>query len=216
MAHGLVLFTPKPKNEALKALVGIERAEKYTSEHWTVIGTISELHPNKGLMYALDGIRQYIDHIEHTKPGTHAKVVYVIIGEGERRHALETRISEQRLTNNVVLAGHIDEAREYLSAFDIFLLSSTKEGLPYAILEAGSVGLPVISTSVGGIPEVIQNLENGLLIAPGRPQQISNALVYIEEHSQIKEQMAAKFKEKINSEYSFESIIQKIKNLYTI
>jgi glycosyltransferase involved in cell wall biosynthesis len=212
---GLAPFKARTKKDALEELVGVARAATWIKEKWTVIGTISELHRNKGLTYAIDGIRQYIDHIEHGTTGVKAKIAYVIIGEGERRKNIEQRIAEQRLSDHVILAGHVDEAREYLAAFDMFLLSSVKEGLPYAVLEAGYVGVPVISTSVGGIPEVIQNLDNGLLIAPGRPQQISNALVYIDEHGEIKDRMTAKFKKRIVDEYSFDSVVKKIKSLYT-
>ena len=65
---------------------------------------------------------------------------------------------------NIHKAGIKEKAWTLLSAFDIFLLPSITEAFPYAILEAGKVGLPVVATSVGGIPEVIDDMESGILI----------------------------------------------------
>jgi glycosyltransferase involved in cell wall biosynthesis len=177
-----------------------------------MIGTISELHKNKGLTFALEGLNSYIEQYPTQK------IAYVVIGEGEERKTLEAIIKNlsHLHSEHVVLAGQIPEAREYVGAFDLFLLSSVKEGLPFAILEAGSAGIPVISTSVGGIPEVIKNLENGILIAPRRPQEIKNALVYLDEHPEVLDVMVTNFKKKIEQKYNFELIVTDIKKLYGI
>jgi glycosyltransferase involved in cell wall biosynthesis len=204
--NGVAHFTPKDKDEALTKLIGEDRAKEWKNENRTIIGTISELHKNKGLTYAIEGIQSYISHYPDKKVG------FIIIGEGELRTDLTAQIKDK----NIILAGHVNEAREYISAFDIFLLSSIKEGLPFAILEAGYVGVPVISTSVGGIPEVIQNLEQGMLIPPKRAQEIKNALVYLDEHPEVKDNMTKALRDRINEKYNFEKIIVQIKNIYHI
>ncbi|MBU3668644.1 MAG: glycosyltransferase family 4 protein [Candidatus Taylorbacteria bacterium] len=200
--NGLSPFDAYPKEVAQKKL-GIE-----TSPNTLVIGTIAELHKNKGLTYAIEGIRMYLDH----NPAQ--KTLFAIIGEGERRHELESQIKASNMGKNVILCGHIDNARLYLNAFDIFLLSSIKEGLPYAILEAGYTGVPVISTSVGGIPEVIKNFETGLLIPPRRPQEIKNALIYIEEHPEIIQKISTGLSKKVKDVYDFDIVYKKTHELY--
>lgn len=215
IGNGVVPFVAKEKREALMRLVGSEKADQWIAEGRTVIGTISELHRNKGLTYALEGLNMYTDQYPDKK------IAYVVIGEGEMRTEIENLIEKNTkkstsLRGNIILAGHVNEAREYLRAFDIFLLSSVKEGLPFAILEAGYVGVPVISTCVGGIPEVIQNLENGMLIPPGRPQEIKNALIYLDEHPEVEPRMITSFKEKIATQYNFDVIFKAIKDLYKI
>ena len=204
--NGVAHFIPKDKDDALIELIGEERAKEWKLEDRTVIGTISELHKNKGLTYAIEGIQSYINQYPDKKVG------FVIIGEGELRADLMAQIKDK----NIILAGHVNEAREYISAFDIFLLSSVKEGLPFAILEAGYVGVPIISTSVGGIPEVIQNLEQGMLIPPKRSQEIKNALVYLDEHPEAKIKMVKALRERIEEKYNFEKIVTQIKKLYQI
>jgi len=211
--NGLSEFNLKTKEDSLKLLIGDKRAEKVLSEKWFTVGTISELHKNKGINFALEGLAMYIDHV-HTNTGVNPNILYIVIGEGEQRKNLEKIISEKKLENNVALVGSVDEAREYLLAFGIFLLSSIKEGLPYAILEAGFAKLPVISTSVGGIPEVIENLKTGLLIPPARPTEIKNALIYINEHEEIKTELAKSLYSKVTTNYNFEKIVSQIEKLY--
>ena len=210
--NGVSDFELIERKIALTKLVGESRAQTWIAEKRLIIGTISELHKNKGLTYALEGLNAYIEQYPDQK------IAYIIVGEGELRNELTTEI--QKLSHlkpeHVVLAGHVSDARSYLKAFDLFLLSSVKEGLPFAILEAGYAGVPVISTSVGGIPEVIQNLENGILIAPRRPQEIKNALVYLQEHPEVLEIMVTNFKKKIEQKYNFELIVADIKKLYGI
>jgi glycosyltransferase involved in cell wall biosynthesis len=208
--NGLSEFVPKDKTEALRLLLTHtgQEAEQITNTHTRIIGTISELHKNKGLGFALDGLQQYLDHEPHMK------TLFIIIGEGERRVELETQIKALNMGKNVVLAGHVPDARNYLRAFDIFLLSSVKEGLPYAILEAGFAEVPVISTSVGGIPEVIRNFETGLLIPPKRPTEIKNALIYFDEHPEMIAAMKKNLKKLVAHTYNFNSVFERTVKLY--
>lgn len=202
--NGLSPFTILQKKDAQAKLFSNFEVDKDT----IVVGTISELHKNKGLGYAIEGIQQYISHAPKKK------IVFVIIGEGERRNELQSKITALHMDKNILLAGHVDDARSYLSAFDFFLLSSVKEGLPYAILEAGAAGIPVISTSVGGIPEVIKNFETGLLIPPRRPQEIKNALIYTEEHPEVVAKISTGLQEKIQKDFNFDTIYKKTLDTY--
>lgn len=129
---GLAPFEMKSKSEA-RAALGIPEQE-------TVIGTIAELTKNKGLA---DGIKAF-SHLRQQKVADR----YVIIGDGELRNTLGTE-------EGVQFAGFLPDARSYLRAFDVFLLPSLKEGLPYVVLEAQMAGVPVVATNVGGIPDVV-------------------------------------------------------------
>ncbi|MBI5045506.1 MAG: glycosyltransferase, partial [Candidatus Niyogibacteria bacterium] len=116
----LSAFTTKPPSEAI----------------W--IGTISELTKNKGLAYAIDAIAQLSrrEGRPFAKEPSFAKFIFVIIGEGEERKALEKQIADNNLSDTVFLVGRKKDAKTLLKAFDIFTLTSLKEGLPYALLEA--------------------------------------------------------------------------------
>lgn len=93
-------------------------------------------------------------------------VLLRIAGEGDQRRNLERLISEMRLDGVVELTG-MQPAQEFLSSIDIFAMSSKREGVPVALLEAMACGLPIAATAVGGIPETLQDGVEGLLSAKG-------------------------------------------------
>ena len=143
-----------------------------TSDAYFWIGTIGELHKNKGL----DSIIRAMVMIPHSN------AIFLAIGEGEEREQLKDMIKQFKIEDKAFLAGQIAKAAELLKAFDLFVLPSRKEGLPYVLLEAGLAELPVLASAVGGIPEVIKTMRNGVLIDASEPKNISAAisLLYID------------------------------------
>ncbi len=129
-----------PRGEA-RAALGLDQNE-------FIVGTIAELHKNKGLNYLTEKV--------------------VVIGEGEERKSLEG--------GALILLGRRENAAQYLKAFDVFILPSIKEGLPYVILEAGLACLPVIATKVGGIPEIIDHEKTGILVEPKNSPALTTAI----------------------------------------
>lgn len=172
-----------------------------------VLGTIAELHPNKGLIYALNALEKTIARFP--------SVVFFIIGEGEQRTALEALIKEKKLENHVVLLGYVPHAAEYLKGFTIFVLPSVKEGLPYVLIEAGYAGLPVVATTVGGIPEIIDDMESGVLIQPKKSEEISHAIEFLISHKNIQRDYARNFQEKVRREFNIEQMLSATAKLYT-
>lgn len=144
--------------------------EKGVHDHGTIpwIGTIAELHPNKGLLFALSALS--LPEIKDLP------FVWVIMGDGELRETMLEKIKAYNLEEKVFLVGFVPEAAMYLSAFDVFLFPSIKEGLPYVLLEAGAANLPVIASEIGGIPEIILGGRTGFLIPPKNPQAIAQIL----------------------------------------
>jgi len=139
-----------------------------------LIGTIANLYPTKGLKYLI-------------RAAKHLKIPYklIIIGEGPERKSLEWQIKQNNLQNKIFLIGAIPEAVKYLKAFDLFILPSVKEGFPYTILEAIAAGLPIIANKVGGIPEIIDNEKNGLLIAPKNSKLLTKKIIYLLDNFKI-------------------------------
>jgi glycosyltransferase involved in cell wall biosynthesis len=88
-----------------------------------------------------------------------------IIGEGECRAALEEKIQALGLVDKVELLGEVTQTTEYLAKADLFTLTSNYEGLPLSVLEAMSMGLPVVATNVGGVKEAVLHERTGLLSA---------------------------------------------------
>ena len=171
------------------------------------IGTISELHNNKGLPFVIRAVHKLI------KRGY--DISFFIIGEGEERFQLEQFIKKLDLENNVFLLGHIDNASELLHAFDIFTLTSIKEGLPYVLLEAGLAGLPVIATNTGGIPEIIENRKSGRLVHAKNSHDIENAISDLIDFKKDNIEYGRALKEKVEKDFTVEQMVAETVDLYS-
>ena len=134
----------------------------------THIVTIGDLTKNKGYKYGLQAIEILV------KKGLPIK--YFIEGEGEDRKKIEEFIEYKGLKGIVSLLGRTLKTSDRLHDFDIFLLPSVKEGLPYVLLEAGRASLPVVTTITGGIPEIVRHEETGLLVQPKDVEHLASEI----------------------------------------
>ncbi len=100
----------------------------------------------------------------------------VIAGDGPQRDAVETEIRERGLSGRVTLLGHTDDVASVLRGFDVFAFSSRREGLPRVVVEAVAAGLPVVSTHVGGVADVLRVAPSSQLVEPGDAVAMSQAL----------------------------------------
>jgi glycosyltransferase involved in cell wall biosynthesis len=205
--NGVGTFSPKRRADAQKALFG-DRQEELLAHDPIVIGTIAELHKNKGLSYALEGIAQLKK--QSTKP-----FLYVIIGDGEERLALEHLATTLDINDVVSFAGYKPDASTLLAAFDIFLLPSITEAFPYVILEAGNVGLPVVATAVGGIPEVIDDMHSGILIQTKNPGEVTRALGHLLDTPERRAEFGAAIKERITGRFGLATMVTETLRVYT-
>lgn len=130
--------------------------------------SVGSLYPVKNFGFMIDCFAEICEKNEN--------VYLTILGEGESRKELEAQIKEKGLQEKVRLAGLVRDVENYLAAADIYVASSVYEGLPLSILEAMAAGLPIISTDVGGIREIVNNGENGILVPLGDKTAYINAL----------------------------------------
>jgi len=185
------------KEEAQKKLI------KKTSP--LVIGTIAEWTSNKGLIYLLKAIKKIKDK----------EFDVILIGSGENPDKEKMiKFIEKKNLKNIHLIEFIPNAANYLKAFDIFVLPSIKEGLPYTIIEAMIAEIPIIATNVGGIPEMIDNEVNGILIEPKNSHKLAEKILYIINNPKKANELAKKAKEKAEQEFTLEKMIEKTKELY--
>jgi glycosyltransferase involved in cell wall biosynthesis len=143
--------------------------------------TVGRLVPLK----QVDKIIQAIAHLDG--------VGLVIIGDGAERGALENLARSLGLTERVHFAGQRGHAETLalMAACDLFVLNSTHEGFPHVVLEAMSVGLPVVATAVGGTPELVQDGVNGRLISPDARAMLAEMLLKLTASPQERQQWAA-------------------------
>lgn len=164
------------------------------------IGTTSELHTNKGLDIALTAFAKVVKKYPQT--------LFVAIGDGQEKINLTNQITKLGLTNSAFLIGFIPDAKKYLKAFDIFTLTSRTEALPYSILEAGLAQLPVIASAIGGIPEIINLPDVGLLVPTGKKASpkitdaLANALENLITNPEYAKSLGQNLRQRVFQEFS--------------
>jgi glycosyltransferase involved in cell wall biosynthesis len=198
-------FITLSRDAARTALVGESVASLHAHNVW--VGTIGELNHNKNHTTAIDAIAEF--NTTHQ-----SKALLIIISDGELRSTLEEQVALKGQREYVYFVGHKAEARQYLTAFDIFILPSLKEGLPYALLEAGAIGLPCIGSFVGGIPEVIENLKTGILIDPHNHETIVAALDHLINEPDARFHYGNALKQHINNRFALPEMIEHTAKLY--
>jgi len=141
--------------------------------------------------------------------GRYPSLHIVLVGDGTMLPGLEKASPEY-----VHPVGVQPEVADYYSAFDIFVLPSLLEGLPMVILEAMAGTLPVIATSVGSIPDVLEHGETGFLVEPGQPDSLLEAMDDILRNPEQRQIMGGKGLDKVSQTFTSEKMVQKYIELY--
>jgi glycosyltransferase involved in cell wall biosynthesis len=162
VVHGLdgASRPPAPRETACAAL-GL-------APEGPVVGTVGNLTAKKDHATLVDAVARLA--------GEWPEARLVVVGAGPLEADLRTHAARAGLADRVVLAGSRGDVAEILGAFDVFVLSSRVEGLPIALLEAMAAERPCVATAVGGIPEVVTDGVDGLLVPPGDPDALATAV----------------------------------------
>lgn len=138
----------------------------------------------------------------------------VVVGDGPDREKLRGLAADSPAAERIEFRGSLprDEALSVVAGSVAALLSSAWENLPHSAVEALSVGVPVVATAVGGVPEVVHDGENGLLVAPGRPDELAAALRRILEEPGLRDRLAAATKPSVEA-ISSEAIYGRLERL---
>lgn len=167
------------------------------------IGTIANFYPSKGLIYLLATASQF----QHRDD-----VVFIIIGDGPERKNLEQAIRSYKITN-VVLMGQLPDASRFLRAFDVFALASVKEGSPWTLLEAMAARVPIVSTRVGAVPEIIDNKKNGLLVPIENSAALTTAIHQLLKDDHARQEMGIQGHQTVLFRFSLSTMIDAVKVL---
>ena len=186
--------------EKARSMLGIESGA-------VALGCVGELIERKGHIYAVEAMAEVVRRF----PG---RVQLVIIGDGEERQRLEARIVDRGLGGCVRLAGRIDGAGALLKAFDMFVMPSLMEAMPFALIESMAAGLPAVATDVYGIPEVVRNGETGLLVPPADAGALSQAVLNLLDDEDLRRRMGAAARTVAEHKFSLEAMAGKTVSLY--
>lgn len=191
--NGVETVAPVPRDDA-RARLAPGLAAAFPGALW--IGTVAELHPTKGLDTLIGAFARL--------PRTADAPVLVIIGDGTEWHRLQKLVQIHDLAGRVVLAGFVEDAARYLSAFDLFAFASRSEALGYALLEAGLARLPAVATRVGGIPEIVVDGVSGLLVPADDAKALARALETLIEDAALRARLAEALHAHVREGFSIE------------
>ena len=143
------------------------------------------------------------------------KVQFLFVGGGPYLKLLEKTIETiNGLRDNVKLVGHVQDVKKILVHSDIFVLPSYYEGMPLSLLEAMACAKPVIATNVGDVSDVVKDGFNGLLVEPGSPLALANAIEKLLDDSQFAKKLGIRGYETVKESFGIEVVCRKLKTIY--
>ncbi|HEY7545873.1 MAG TPA: glycosyltransferase family 4 protein [Blastocatellia bacterium] len=193
-------FSPISPEEiqALRANLGIAEDERVL----LAVGRMSREKGHADLISAFASIVK-----------AHPRVKLIIAGDGLERKRLEQQAASSGLGNRVLFTGRISDASAYYSMADVFALPSHSEGSPNVLLEAMAAGVPVVATRVGGVPEIVTDEENALLVAARDEQAMAGAIARLFADGELSQRLAAAARERVR-DYSPEARLQSLLEIY--
>jgi glycosyltransferase involved in cell wall biosynthesis len=192
-------YQPADSPQSIKCRLGI-------SPHRVCIGAVGRLAPEK----AFDQLILAVDRLLHSG----CELELLLIGEGEERPRLESLISKLNRGDSIKLLGYRPDMVQLFQAMDIFALSSLREGLPNVVLEAMATRVPVVATRIAGLPNLIHDGMNGLLVDPDNVDQLAAALGLLTGDATLRNRLADAGRQTIEERYSFAVRMQKMRAIY--
>ncbi|MDP2923095.1 MAG: glycosyltransferase [Candidatus Omnitrophota bacterium] len=188
-----------------ESLAGSIREEFGIKKDEIVLAIIGRLVPQKGHRYlfeavsALDG--QY-------------KVKVIVVGDGPLLRSLRSQVARLKLQEKVIFTGLRKDVKEILGITDILVMPSLREGLPMVALEAMAAGVPIIAAKVGGIPEIITDCQNGLLVDSENSKEISQAIRRLVQDRALLQKLGKNARHTFENGFTNEIMLEKTEQLY--
>jgi glycosyltransferase involved in cell wall biosynthesis len=143
-------------------------------------------------------------------------VKFIIVGDGYGNELQKAKndVVTRGLENVVFFTGHRTDLLDIYSSFDLFLMTSHTEGLPNTALEAMALEVPVVSTAVGGVPELVLDRENGLLCPVGDAESLADGVINLLQQPQRRLEMARKSRNRIEEKFNFSKRVLLLEGIY--
>ena len=196
-------FKPTADKRKVKAELGLNPDD-------LAILSVGRLYARKGLFTLLESIPAVAKRFRNAK--------FIISGKGQSNEMKKLIAHAERLgiRDHVVFTGYTPDRKlpKLYQAADVFAFSTFYEHHPFAVLESMATRLPVVTTTVGGIPETITNGKNGFLCQPFNAKQFSERILYLLEHPAAAAEMAFQARETIEERFDWRLVVQKVLRVY--
>jgi glycosyltransferase involved in cell wall biosynthesis len=180
------------------------------------VKSIRERFPGKWIIAnvgALDNAQkgqEYIIEVARRTAESHPEFQFLLVGGGDDEAMLRALASD---LPNVAFSGWVDNVGDYLAASDLFILPSNKEGIGGILLDAMDQSLPIIASRVGGLPEIVRDGVNGLLIDPRSPDQLQRAIVRLYDDPDLRRALGARGRE-LSRDFTADAMAARYLELY--
>lgn len=190
------------------------RRTKRTSHGTFTILTVAHLGEKKGHIYLLQALSLL--------KGRGQILHWIVVGDGPQRSLLEEEVRARDLTGQVTFAGEVasDQVLQLLECADVFVLPCVRagngdmDGIPVALMEAMAAGVPVISTTISGIPELVDNGKNGLLVKPKDVKGLAEAIEYLFDHLEERRRLGTAAPDKVAQHFELKTNVRKLITLF--
>ena len=196
------IWSPTQVSRYLREELGLGRA-------FPIIGYVGRIMPEKDLDTWLRAAALVAEKFPHA--------AFVLIGEGRDGQTLQELrdlAASLGISDRVIFPGYQENLPPFYHGFDIFFMSSRREGLPNSILEAMSMGLPVVTTDVAGTKELVISGETGFVLPQQDVYGLAQALITLANDYSMRLQMGLASRRRVELEFSFAGRLQRIENLY--
>jgi len=170
-----------------------------------VIGTVARLVPVKGITHLIDAAPRIFSEVPDAQ--------LLIVGDGELRQSLQAQAQALGVEDRVHFTGFRADAPALLAGMDVFVLPSLNEGMGRVLVMAMALGKPIVATRVGGIPELLNGGEAGMLVPPANPSAIAEAVLAVIRDPDLAERIAAAGRSR-STRYSARAMVEALAGLY--
>jgi glycosyltransferase involved in cell wall biosynthesis len=186
---------------------GLQKRQEFLIEESTIlIGTIAVFRFQKRL-------KEWVELFKMTHE-KHPNIRGCIIGDGILREEILNHVKALGIEDYIIFPGLQTNVKSWLSAIDIFMMTSSFEGLPIALLEAMSMECAIVATNAGGIKEVIRNEKDGFIVSVDQWDLLQNPLYYLIQNSNEIKIFGNKARSRVIESFSIETMVNKIELLY--
>lgn len=170
------------------------------------VGYLGRLSEEKGVKFLIKALSKSFQKMSNLK--------LVIVGDGPDKSALEKLTHDQGLESRVIFVGFQANTEPWFSVFDLFVLPSLTEGTPMALLEAMAAGIPVVASAVGGVPSVVEDQVNGLLVPPSRADLIAEKIELLVNDHELRKSLSLNARDHIEKKYKVGAWCRSIERIY--
>lgn len=171
-----------------------------------IIITVAVLREPKGIQYMINALPKILEQI----PDIH----YLVVGDGEYGTSLKDLSTALSIQDHITFAGHRTDIPNLLACSDLFVLPTLGDALPTVLIEALAAGKPVVASDVGGVPEIIENGVNGVLVPPGDPSRLAVACLQLLKNKEQSNQMILAGRRTVWQRFDVDAQIKQLSNIY--